>query len=244
MTLRHGPVVTVSLQPRFVDKLCHLFWGSCWGVRPLSIAGLLTIHVEKEIKPYSISSLTNISSANMHNATFNNPEQRLFSLSISSSGVKVGMDPKLAKISLSSPLFCWLLLHSVYRARNGKTRCWRNARTWRSIGSEERSADGRYTWEYQTETKFHVYLLKTSTLLRVHFLVFSFLPSYSRLVFSYPNISLLSYMFVLLSFARELLLPVFLYRKRWKREFIETFLHRLLHWDLESWQLFYNYGWR
>lgn len=67
-----------------------------------------------------------------------------------------------------------------------------------------RVEDGRmrYTWEHQTD-KVSCLLTYVSTLLHVHFLVFSFSPSYSRLVFSYPNIHNF-FLPVLLSFAREL----------------------------------------
>lgn len=80
-----------------------------------------------------------------------------------------------------------------------------------------------------------------STLLRVHFLVFSFLavPSYSRLVFSYPNIHNFSYS--LLSFARAVTRSLsfccfpasLLYRKRWKENFIEETLE-VLHWRSQT----------
>lgn len=98
--------------------------------------------------------------------------------------------------------------------------CWRRSHRSKSktIGRMlvERFVD-KPRWEYQTDK---VSCLLTS--LRVHFLVFSyFLPSYSRLVFSYPNIHNFFHVFSLLSFARELL-PVLSLSKTVKREFIGT----------------------
>lgn len=119
-----------------------------------------------------------------------------------------------------------LLIVALKRLQSKKTRItrwWRNAR--RNIGNKKEI----FGWSIHLRISNRN---KVSCLLTTfqHYFVYTswyFLPSYSRLLFSYPTfiklILLLSYMFVLLSFARELLLPVFLYRKRWKENSSKRF---------------------
>lgn len=105
------------------------------------------------------------------------------------------------------------------------------------LESRRRRRSKRYTWEHQTY-KVPCLLTYISTLLHVHFLVFSFSSSYSRLVFSYPNIHNF-FLLLLLSFVRELSLYYPFSRLLFCLSFIENgekrihrdgFFISVLHW--------------
>lgn len=97
-----------------------------------------------------------------------------------------------------------------------------------SVWKERTLCEWTYTWEYQTDEV--LYLL--TSFQHVHFLVFSdFLPSYSRLVFSYPNIhnSFLGFSLC----ARCYPFCCFIENGE-KRIHRNVFLSRLLHWRSSS----------
>jgi hypothetical protein len=116
---------------------------------------------------------------------------------------------------------------------------WKEGRN-ASIGVERIGEKRLCEWTcYTPETK--VSCLLTSFQHYSMYISWYFLPSYSRLVFSYPNIhnSFLGSLF------RARYYPFFFsLSKTVKREFIETFFFWFCTEDLEAQKLFYNYGWR
>lgn len=102
-------------------------------------------------------------------------------------------------------------------------------RTWRRTAAKETQSLTCYTPENIKQTKSHVYLPHFNIIPSTP-CTFSwyFLPSYSRLIFSYPNIynfKTFFLYFLVLSFARTITRLVFLYRTR-KNKNGEKRIHR------------------